>query len=43
MLSPEGQDIVVQEGFLPVSLITSVEELDRINAGEKSKSSKAID
>ena len=30
VLSPEGQDIVVQEGFLPVSLITSVDELDRI-------------
>ena len=43
VLSPEGQDIVVQEGFLPVSLITSVEELDRIRAGEKLKTSKAID
>ncbi|OGI20483.1 MAG: hypothetical protein A3B68_03085 [Candidatus Melainabacteria bacterium RIFCSPHIGHO2_02_FULL_34_12] len=30
VLSPEGQDIVVQEGFLPISLIKSVEELDRI-------------
>ncbi|MBI3590893.1 MAG: phosphate ABC transporter substrate-binding protein [Candidatus Melainabacteria bacterium] len=30
VLSPEGQDIVVQEGFLPIKLITSVEELDRI-------------
>lgn len=43
VLSPEGQDIVVQEGFLPVSLITSVEELDRIKSGEKLKTSKAID
>jgi phosphate transport system substrate-binding protein len=43
VLSPEGQDIVVQEGFLPVSFITTVEELDRINAGENLKSSKAID
>ncbi len=33
VLSPEGQDIVVQEGFLPVSFITTVEELDRIKAG----------
>ena len=30
VLSPEGQDIVVKEGFLPVKLITSIEELDRI-------------
>lgn len=30
VLSPEGQDIVVQEGFLPVKLIKSIEELDRI-------------
>lgn len=30
VLSPEGQDVVVQEGFLPVKLITTVEELDRI-------------
>lgn len=40
VLSPEGQDIVVQEGFLPVELITSVEDLDRImtgNNGEKSE------
>ena len=43
MLSPEGQDIVVQEGFLPVSLITSVEELDRIRSGEKLKTSEAVD
>ena len=43
VLSPEGQDIVVQEGFLPVSLITSVEELDRIKAGEKLKTSEAVD
>ena len=35
VLSPEGQDIVAQEGFLPVSLITSVEELDRINSSKK--------
>lgn len=35
VLSPEGQDIVVQEGFLPVELITSVEELDRINTQQK--------
>ena len=43
VLSPEGQDIVVQEGFLPVSLITSVEELDRIKSGEKLKTSEAVD
>ena len=30
VLSPEGQDIIVQEGFLPIKLITSVSELDRI-------------
>ncbi len=42
VLSPEGQDIVVQEGFLPVSLITSVEELDRIKSSEKLKTSEAI-
>ena len=30
VLSPEGQDIVVQEGFLPIKLITSASELDRI-------------
>lgn len=30
VLSPEGQDIVVQEGFLPMKLITSVRELDRL-------------
>ena len=35
VLSPEGQDIVVQEGFLPVSFITTVEELDRIKTGKK--------
>ena len=34
VLSPEGQDIVVQEGFLPIKLISSVEELDRIMIGE---------
>lgn len=34
VLSPEGQDIVVQEGFLPIKLITSVEELDRIKGNE---------
>ena len=33
VLSPEGQDIVVREGFLPIKLITSVEELDRIKQG----------
>ncbi|MBI1858033.1 MAG: phosphate ABC transporter substrate-binding protein [Candidatus Melainabacteria bacterium] len=33
VLSPEGQDVVVQEGFLPVKLITSSEELDRIRKG----------
>ena len=43
VLSPEGQDIVVQEGFLPVSLITSVEELDRIKSAEKLKTSEAVD
>ena len=30
VLSPEGQDVVVQEGFLPIKLITSVEDLDKI-------------
>lgn len=35
VLSPEGQDIVVQEGFLPVSFITTVEELDRIKTGKE--------
>ncbi len=35
VLSPEGQDIVVQEGFLPISFITTVEELDRIKAGRE--------
>lgn len=34
VLSPEGQDIVVQEGFLPIQLITSVEELDRIKKSD---------
>ena len=34
VLSPEGQDVVVKEGFLPVKLITSIEELDRISKGE---------
>ena len=43
VLSPEGQDIVVQEGFLPVSIITSVEELDRIKTGEKLKTSESVD
>ena len=43
VLSPEGQDIVVQEGFLPVSVITSVEELDRIKSGEKLKTSEVVD
>lgn len=44
VLSPEGQDIVVQEGFLPVSLITSVDELDRIVKGrDLKKSSTTID
>ncbi|MBI2996262.1 MAG: phosphate ABC transporter substrate-binding protein [Candidatus Melainabacteria bacterium] len=31
VLSEEGQDIVVQEGFLPVKLITSVEELNKLD------------
>lgn len=43
VLSPEGQDIVVQEGFLPVSLITSVDELDRIKGQGFSKSNTKID
>ena len=34
VLSPEGQDIVVQEGFLPIKLITSVDELERIKKSE---------
>lgn len=37
VLSPEGQDIVVQEGFLPVNLITTVEELDRIMKRENNQ------
>ena len=37
ILSPEGQDIVVQEGFLPMKLITSIEELDKIMIGEIAK------
>ena len=35
VLSPEGQDIVVQEGFLPIKLLTTLEELDRIMIGNK--------
>lgn len=35
VLSPEGQDIVVQEGFLPIKLITSAEDLDRISLQKK--------
>ncbi len=31
VLGPEGQDIVTQEGFLPIKLITTHEELDKIN------------
>ncbi len=38
VLSPEGQDIVVKEGFLPIKLITSVEELDRISRTKNEKS-----
>jgi hypothetical protein len=34
-MSPEGQDIVVQEGFLPIKLITSVEELEKIDKVKK--------
>lgn len=36
VLSPEGQDIVVQEGFLPIKLIESVDELDRISGSLQS-------
>ncbi len=43
VLSPEGQDIVVQEGFLPVSFITTVEELDRIRADKEKKSGSVIE
>ena len=35
VLSPEGQDIVVQEGFLPIELITREEELGRIYKNEQ--------
>lgn len=35
VLSPEGQDIVVKEGFLPVKLITSIEDLVRISKDEE--------
>ena len=35
VLSPEGQDIVVQEGFLPIKLITSVDELERLDVFKK--------
>lgn len=31
VLSSEGQNIVVSEGFLPLMLITSIDELNRIN------------
>ena len=30
VLSPEGQDLVTQEGLLPINLITSIEQLDKI-------------
>lgn len=30
VLSPDGQDVVVKEGFLPVKLITTIRELERI-------------
>ena len=43
VLSPEGQDIVVQEGFLPIKLITTVEELDRIKNSNFPKRSEGID
>ncbi len=36
VLSSEGQDIVVQEGFLPVKLITSNSELDRFTRSKQS-------
>lgn len=42
VLSPEGQDIVVQEGFLPIKLITTVEELDKIRRSNSSKITKEI-
>lgn len=40
VLSPQGQDIIVQEGFLPIKLITSLEELDRIKSGTTLKPSE---
>lgn len=43
VLSPEGQDIVVQEGFLPIKLITSVEDLDRIGLLNVQKRRKKIE
>lgn len=43
VLSPEGQDIVVQEGFLPMKLITSVGELDRIRKANFRKRKIEID
>ena len=42
VLSPQGQDIVVQEGFLPIKLITSVEELNRIQEAATARN-KEID
>lgn len=35
VLSPEGQDVVIKEGFLPIKLITSVEELEKIRKVKK--------
>lgn len=42
VLSSEGQDIVVQEGFLPVRLITSIEQLDRIRKSNPIKHSEDL-
>lgn len=43
VLSPEGQDIVVQEGFLPIKIITSVEDLDRFSLSNVEKENRKID
>ena len=43
VLSPEGQDIVVQEGFLPIKIITSVEDLERFSVSNVAKENRKID
>lgn len=43
VLSPEGQDIVVREGFLPIRIITSIEDLERFSLGSREKEKNQID